>query len=205
VVGPAPAPAGPVRILQGQDGVGRRRGHHTGAFTFWVGASWQFRYALLAALATSLVLTQFLAHGMTSPLRMALAQTERLGELVANLLDLSRLEGGAIPLQLSLFRVDEFLHEAVGLVAPSPHGVDVVVRVSPPDLVAVADPIAALQKVNQTLRDQRDRYRLASETFARALNVLTIENDNFRRELAKPTTPEIKPLPPPRTGPLLGI
>ena len=182
------------------------------AFTFWVGASWQFRYALLAALATSLVLTQFLAHGMTSPLRhmaaaaramargdysrrvratsrdevgqlatafnqmaadlgaadeyrrglianvshelrtpiaalhavlenvvdgvaqpdpetmrMALAQTERLGELVANLLDLSRLEGGAIPLQLSPFRVDEFLHEAVGLVALSPHGVDVVV------------------------------------------------------------------------------
>ncbi|PRC54436.1 two-component sensor histidine kinase, partial [Mycobacterium sp. ITM-2017-0098] len=27
------------------------------------------RYALLAALATSLILTQFLAHGMTSPLR----------------------------------------------------------------------------------------------------------------------------------------
>ncbi|PRC45317.1 two-component sensor histidine kinase, partial [Mycobacterium sp. ITM-2017-0098] len=39
------------------------------AFTFWIGASWQFRYALLAALATSLILTQFLAHGMTSPLR----------------------------------------------------------------------------------------------------------------------------------------
>ena len=184
------------------------------AFTFWVGASWQFRYALLAALATSLVFTQFLAHGMTSPLRqmtaaaramargdysrpgarhlarrnratgnglqsdggrprrrrrvparahrqrvariaharsrrctrcsrtsstasrepdpetmrMALSQTERLGELVANLLDLSRLEGGAIPLQPSSFRVDEFLREAVGHVALSPHGVDVVVH-----------------------------------------------------------------------------
>ena len=151
------------------------------AFTFWIGASWQFRYALLAALATSLILTQFLAHGMTSPLRqmtaaaramargdysrrvratsrdeigqlatafnqmaadlgaedeyrrglianvshelrtpitalhavlenvvdgvvepdtetmrVALAQTERLGELVANLLDLSRVESGVI-------------------------------------------------------------------------------------------------------------
>ena len=55
-------------------------------------------------------------------------------------------------------------------------------------------------KVNQTLRDERDRYRMASETFARALNALTIENDNSRRELAKPTTTEIKPLPPPRTG-----
>ena len=39
------------------------------SFTFWIGASWQFRYALLAALVTSLALTQFLAHGMTSPLR----------------------------------------------------------------------------------------------------------------------------------------
>ncbi len=159
------------------------------AFTFWIGASWQFRWALLAALATSLTLTQFLAHGMTSPLRhmaaaaramargdysrrvratsrdevgqlatafnqmaadlgaadeyrrglianvshelrtpiaalhavlenvvdgvaqpdpetlrMALSQTERLGELVTNLLDLSRLEGGAIALQPRSFR-----------------------------------------------------------------------------------------------------
>ena len=43
------------------------------AFTVLVGASWQFRYALLAALATSLILTQFLAHGMTSPLRQMTA------------------------------------------------------------------------------------------------------------------------------------
>jgi signal transduction histidine kinase len=212
------------------------------AFTFWVGASWQFRYALLAALATSLALTQLLAHGMTSPLRhmataaramargdysrrvratsrdevgqlatafnqmaadlgaadeyrrglianvshelrtpiaalhavlenvvdgvaepdqetmrLALSQTERLGELVANLLDLSRLEGGAIPLQLSPFRVDEFLREAVGPVALSPHGVDVVVRVSPPDLVAVADP-ARLRQVVVNLVDNAIRH-----------------------------------------------
>ena len=39
-------------------------------------------------------------------MRMAFAQTERLGELVANLLDLSRVEGGAIPLQLEPFRVE---------------------------------------------------------------------------------------------------
>ena len=211
------------------------------AFTFWVGASWQFRYALLAALATSLVFTQFLAHGMTSPLRqmtaaaramargdysrrvratsrdeigqlatafnqmaadlgaadeyrrglianvshelqtpitalhavldnvvdgvvepdaetmrMALSQTERLGELVASLLDLSRLEDGAIPLQSSLFRVDEFLHEAVGHVALSSHS-GVVVGVSPPDLVAVADP-ARLRQVVINLVDNAIRH-----------------------------------------------
>ena len=36
---------------------------------FWFLASWQWRYALLAALLAALALTQILAHGMTSPLR----------------------------------------------------------------------------------------------------------------------------------------
>lgn len=212
------------------------------SFTFWIGASWQFRYALLAALATSLILTQFLAHGMTSPLRqmtaaaramargdyslrvratsrdeigqlatafnqmaadlgaadeyrrglignvshelrtpitalqavlenvvdgvvepdpqtmrMALSQTERLGELVTNLLDLSRVEGGAIPLQISRFDVDEFLREAVEHVSVSATGVPVAVKVSPPDLKAVADP-ARLRQVVVNLVDNAIRH-----------------------------------------------
>lgn len=212
------------------------------AFTFWVGASWQFRYALLAALGASLVFTQFLAHGMTSPLRqmtaaaramargdyslrvratsrdeigqlatafnqmaadlgaadeyrrglianvshelrtpitalravlenvvdgvaepdtetmrMALSQTERLGELVANLLDLSRLEGGAIALQPSSFSVEEFLREAVDHVALSPHDVHVAVRVDPHGMVAVADR-ARLRQVVVNLVDNAIRH-----------------------------------------------
>lgn len=212
------------------------------SFTFWVGASWQFRYALLAALATSLILTQFLAHGMTSPLRqmtaaaramargdyslrvratsrdeigqlatafnqmaadlgaadeyrrglignvshelrtpitalravlenvvdgvvepdpetmrMALSQTERLGELVTNLLDLSRVEGGAIPLQISRFDVDAFLHEAVEHVSVSATDTPVTVKVTPPDLKAVADP-ARLRQVVVNLVDNALRH-----------------------------------------------
>ena len=212
------------------------------SFTFWIGASWQFRYALLAALATSLILTQFLAHGMTSPLRqmtaaaramaqgdysirvratsrdeigqlatafnqmaadlgaadeyrrglignvshelrtpitalqavlenvvdgvvepdaetmrMALSQTERLGELVTNLLDLSRVEGGAIPLQISRFDVDEFLRDAVEHASVSATGIPVSVRVSPPDLKAVADP-ARLRQVVVNLVDNAIRH-----------------------------------------------
>lgn len=212
------------------------------SFTFWVGASWQFRYALLAALATSLILTQFLAHGMTSPLRqmtaaaramargdyslrvratsrdeigqlatafnqmaadlgaadeyrrglignvshelrtpitalravlenvvdgvvepdpetmrMALSQTERLGELVTNLLDLSRVEGGAIPLQISRFDVDAFLREAVEHVSVSATDTPVTVKVTPPDLKAVADP-ARLRQVVVNLVDNALRH-----------------------------------------------
>ena len=212
------------------------------AFTFWIGASWQFRYALLAALATSLVFTQFVAHGMTSPLRqmtaavramargdysvrvratsrdeigqlatafnqmsadlgaadeyrrglianvshelrtpiaalhavlenvvdgvaepdaetmrMALSQTERLGELVTNLLDLSRLEGGAIPLQISRFGVDEFLRDAIEHVAVRPGDVRVGVQVVPRGLVAVADP-ARLRQVVVNLVDNAIRH-----------------------------------------------
>ncbi|MEE6164058.1 MULTISPECIES: HAMP domain-containing sensor histidine kinase [unclassified Mycolicibacterium] len=212
------------------------------SFTFWIGASWQFRYALLAALAASLALTQFLAHGMTSPLRqmtaaalamargdysirvratsrdeigqlatafnqmaadleaaddyrrglignvshelrtpitalravlenivdgvvepdadtmrMALSQTERLGELVTDLLDLSRIEGGAIPLQISRFDVDEFLRDAVEHVSVSASTVPVDVRVSPPDLKAAADP-ARLRQVVINLVDNAIRH-----------------------------------------------
>lgn len=197
------------------------------AFTFWLGASWQFRWALLAALTTSMLFVQFLAHGMTSPLRQmtaaaramargdysirvratsrdevgqlaaafnqmaadlgaadeyrrglignvshelrtpitalqavlenivdgvadpdpdtlraALTQTERLGELVTDLLDLSRVEGGAISLQLSRFGVEEFLRDAVAHAA-----VEVEVVVEPPGLTAVADPARLRQVV----------------------------------------------------------
>ena len=212
------------------------------SFTFWIGASWQFRYALLAALATSLIFTQFVAHGMTSPLRqmtaaaramargdysirvratsrdeigqlatafnqmsadldaadkyrrglianvshelrtpitalhallenvvdgvaepdaetmrMALSQTGRLGELVTNLLDLSRVEGGAIPLQISSFGVDEFLRDAIDHVAVGPGDAHVVVRVVPHGLVAVADP-ARLRQVVVNLVDNAIRH-----------------------------------------------
>jgi signal transduction histidine kinase len=46
-------------------------------------------------------------------LRTALAQTERLGRLVTELLDLSRLDAGVIPLDREDFRVEDLLIEVV--------------------------------------------------------------------------------------------
>jgi signal transduction histidine kinase len=212
------------------------------AFLFWAGTGWQIRHTLLVALVASLVLTLFLAHGMTSPLRqmtaaaramargdysvrvratsrdevgqlaaafnqmatdlgaadeyrrglianvshelrtpiaalhavlenvvdgiaepdpetlrVALAQTERLGELVTNLLDLSRLEGGAIPLQPSTFGVRDFLDEVIDHVAVPADDVSVTADVTPPDLVAVADQ-ARLKQVVVNLVDNAVRH-----------------------------------------------
>jgi signal transduction histidine kinase len=46
-------------------------------------------------------------------LRTALAQTERLGRLVAELLDLSRLDAGVVPLDREDFRIEDLLLEVV--------------------------------------------------------------------------------------------
>jgi len=237
-----PRPLDPLRSFKVKTGLLVGGAITLAAFTFYLGASWQFRYALLAALATSLAFTQIVAHGMTSPLRqmtaavramargdysirvratsrdeigqlatafnqmaadlgaadeyrrglignvshelrtpitalhavlenvvdgvtepdtdtmrMALSQTERLGELVTDLLDLSRLEGGAITLQRSRFEVDEFLREAIGHVAVSSGDVAVVVTVTPPGLIAVAD-AARLRQVVVNLVDNAVRH-----------------------------------------------
>jgi signal transduction histidine kinase len=208
---------------------------------FWAGSSWPFRYALLAALVVALLVTQVVAHGMTSPLRemtaaaramaggdydrrvratsrdevgelatafnqmstdlaaadryrrelianvshelrtpiaalqavlenavdgvtepdeatmrTALSQTQRLGDLVTELLDLSRLDGGALPLARVAFEVQPFLVDVVDQTGLS----DVRLEVSPPGLVAEADP-ARLHQVVANLLDNAARHRPA--------------------------------------------
>lgn len=49
----------------------------------------------------------------TATLRTALAQTERLGRLVTELLDLSRIDAGVVPLERVEFAVQPFLDEAI--------------------------------------------------------------------------------------------
>lgn len=210
---------------------------------FWIGAGWQFRYTLLAALIVSLAATQFVAHGMTSPLRemtsaakamargdystrvratsrdevgelatafntmasdleaaekyrrelignvshelktpiaalravlenmvdgvtepdpatlsVALGQTERLGNLVTELLDLSRVEGGVLSIVPTEFPVRPFLEEATGV-----HRERVSIVVSPGAGTVVADR-ARMTQVITNLVDNAVRHSPQSGT-----------------------------------------
>ena len=82
-----------------------------------------------------------------------LAQVERLGRLVTQLLDLSRLESGAVPLDRTQFRVQPLLADAVReqqLHAPK---VAVSVSVDSPDLTADGDPERVHQVVANLLEN----------------------------------------------------
>jgi len=84
-----------------------------------------------------------LVDGVTSPddasLRAALAQTERLGDLVSQLLDLSRVEAGAVPLHRDRMDVRSFLRLCVEEAELAGRDVRYVVDVEPADLTLVAD------------------------------------------------------------------
>jgi signal transduction histidine kinase len=109
--------------------------------------------------------------GVSDPdtLRTALAQTERLGRLVTELLDLSRIEAGAVPLELAEFDVNEFLQVAVreAEVAAIAAGRCVTLVASEPPLRAVADP-ARLHQVVANLLDNAVRHSPADGTVTAA-------------------------------------
>ncbi len=94
-------------------------------------------------------------------LRIALGQTERLGLLVTQLLDLSRLEAGAVPFDATHLPVGPFLGEAVAAARMIDAAVDREVRweldVQPEDLALVADP-GRLHQVIANLLDNAARH-----------------------------------------------
>jgi signal transduction histidine kinase len=88
-------------------------------------------------------------------LRRMLGQVERLGGLVNQLLDLSRLESGAIPLRSRTFLVADLLKTAADesrLLARGRDGVVVEVSVEPADLEVYGDP----ERVHQVVANLLD-------------------------------------------------
>jgi len=102
-------------------------------------------------------LLENLADGVEPPdpatLRVALAQTERLGRLVAQLLDLSRMESGALPLRPVRFPVRPLLEQALRECELSePGALRLKVCVQPGDLAVRADP----ERVHQVVANLLD-------------------------------------------------
>ncbi len=108
-------------------------------------------HELRTPLAAQRALLENLVDGVVSPddeaLRGALRQSERLGALVADLLDLARLDAGVAPLSLAEVRIADVLHAAVS--EPTLDSRDVLVRceTQPADLTVRADPARLTQLV----------------------------------------------------------
>jgi two-component system sensor histidine kinase BaeS len=84
-----------------------------------------------------------LVDGVSPPDRAtlvaALRQTERLGRLVTDLLDLSRVDAGLTPLDVEEVRVEPFLRSVVDEARVADRPVEYALDVDPPDLVVPAD------------------------------------------------------------------
>jgi regulator of replication initiation timing len=59
--------------------------------------------------------------------------------------------------------------------------------------IKLQEQIAQLTQRLNDIRTERDNYRTTSEVFARAMNVLTIDNDQLRRQLANARTDRVPP------------
>jgi signal transduction histidine kinase len=126
-----------------------------------------------------------IVDGVSAPdpatLRAVLEQTERLGRLVNQLLDLSRLDAGAVPLDVSEFDVAPLLAAAVREAEVVGRPVRFAVDVRPPDLIATGD-TARLQQLLANLLDNASRHsppdgvvRLIARADAGATDALILE------------------------------
>ena len=106
-------------------------------------------------------LLENLVDGVVEPdaerLEVALRQTERLGGLVSDLLDLSRHDAGRVPLDPSSLVVGPFLHDVVAEARLGEREVHYVVEVQPGDLVVEADR-ARLHQLMANLVDNAGRH-----------------------------------------------
>jgi len=116
-------------------------------------ASHELRTPIAALQAQLENLVDGVAEPDPATFRVMLAQAERLGRLVTQLLDLSRLESGAVPLDRTEFRVEPLLALAVREHRLQGAAVAVTVDVEPTDLTADGDPERVHQVVANLLEN----------------------------------------------------
>lgn len=118
-------------------------------------------HELRTPLAGQRALLENLVDGVVTPddaaLEAALTQSERLSALVEDLLDVSRLGGGAVALRLEAIRVADLLRSAVEEAEVGGRPVRYEVSVTPPDLEVRADE-ARLRQVVANLLDNASRH-----------------------------------------------
>ncbi|WP_353952809.1 DUF4153 domain-containing protein [Knoellia sp. S7-12] len=118
-------------------------------------------HELRTPLTAQRALLENLVDGVVQPddaaLRGALTQSERLSDLVGDLLDLSRIDAGVAPLRLEEVAVADLLRRAVSEAELGSRTVHHVCRVVPDDLVVTADP-ARLAQLVANLLDNAARH-----------------------------------------------
>ncbi len=118
--------------------------------------SHELRTPLTALQATLENIVDGVAPADQATLQTMHAQTQRLGRLVEQLLDLSRLESGSVPLNLQPFAVKPMLEQTVRESELSPdRGDRIAIRlaVEPADLVVVGDAERVHQVVTNILHN----------------------------------------------------
>ncbi len=115
--------------------------------------SHELRTPLTALQATLENIIDGVATADPSTLQTMLAQVERLGRLVTQLLDLSRLEAGTVPLDRQDFAVEPVLAHAVREQKLNAPDVDIAMTVEERDLAADGDPERVHQVVANLLEN----------------------------------------------------
>lgn len=112
-------------------------------------------------------------------LRTMLGQVERLGRLVAQLLDLSRLESGASPLQRRDFMIQPVLEQSVREAALHDPAVELRVEVEPEHLSMNGDP----ERIHQVVANLIDNAVRHSPP-AGKVTVAARSNDDIKIEIS---------------------
>ena len=125
--------------------------------------SHELRTPLTALCAVLENLVDGIAEPDPAGLQTALDQAERLSRLVEDLLDLSRVDAGVVPLDVQTVRVADLLERAVAEAAVAPNSMSYDVRAEPADLTVKGDP-ARLQQLVANLLDNAARHSPANGT-----------------------------------------